>query len=89
LDRHLLDYHDYSRDVRKTIAARFRGVPLVVPETASLPTAYGPPIEDLAPPRRGFMCEESNCGRISSRRATIAEHYNKHGWRSLPSEREY
>jgi hypothetical protein len=35
------------------------------------------------------MCEESNCGRISSRRATIAEHYNKHGWRSLPSEREY
>ncbi len=89
LDRHLLDYHDYSRDVRKTIAAQFRGMPLVAPETASLPKAYGPPIEDLAPPRRGFLCEEANCGWISSRRATIAEHCNKHGWRSLPGEREH
>jgi superfamily II DNA helicase RecQ len=89
LDRHLLDYHDYSRDIRKTIAAQFRGVPLVAPETASLPKAYGPPIEDLAPPRRGFLCEESDCGCVSSRRATIAEHCNKHGWRSLPGEREH
>jgi hypothetical protein len=89
LDRHLLDYHDYSRDVRRTIAAQFRNVPLVAPESASLPKAYGPPIEDLTPPRRGFLCKESDCGWISSRRATIAEHCNKHGWRSLPGEREH
>jgi hypothetical protein len=89
LDRHLLDYHVYSRSVRKAISQRFDSIPQAAPENTSLPTAYGPPIEGLAPPRKGFACGEADYGWISTRRAKIAEHCKKHGWKSTPGDREH
>ena len=89
LDRHLLDYHVYSRNVRKAVSQRFDGLPRAAPEKASLPKAYGPPIEGRSPPRKGFACDEANCGWISTRRAKIAEHCKAHGWKSRPGDREH
>lgn len=89
LDRHLSDYHVYSRSVRKAVSRRFDGLSRAAPENASLPKAYGPPIEGLAPPRKGFACGEADCGWISTRRAKIAEHCKAHGWKSRPGDREH
>ncbi|KAK0926478.1 hypothetical protein LTR29_017851 [Friedmanniomyces endolithicus] len=89
LARHLLDYHVYTRSVRKAVSQRFHGLPLVAPQLAALPSAYGPPVDGLAPPRPGFQCDEDDCRSISTRRATIAEHCNGHGWRSTRDEREH
>jgi hypothetical protein len=89
LDRHLSDYHVYSRSVRKAVSRRFDGLSRAAPENASLPKAYGPPIEGLAPPRKGYACGEADCGWISSRRAKIAEHCKRHGWKSTPGDREH
>jgi hypothetical protein len=89
LDRHLREYHTYPRSVRKTIAQRFSGVPWVVPENATLPEAYGPPVEAIAPPRVGFLCDEEDCGFISVSRTRTAQHCNGHGWRSSREEKEH
>jgi hypothetical protein len=89
LDRHLVDYHVYPRSVRKTISRRFNGVAFVVPEDAPLPKAYGPPIEAIAPPRVGFLCDERGCGFTSISRTRTAQHCNGHGWRSSHDEKEH
>jgi len=89
LDRHLLESHIYSATIRRAIKQHFQGQPLVDPRDAVLPKAYSPAIPALAPPRKGFLCDEPDCGQISTRRATIAEHCRTHGWRSLPNDREH
>jgi hypothetical protein len=89
LDRHLVDYHVYPRSVRRTISRRFNGVAFVVPEDAPLPKAYGAPIEAIAPPRVGFLCDEAECGFISISRTRTAQHCNGHGWRSSHEEKEH
>lgn len=89
LDRHLVDYHVYPQRVRKTISRLFNGVEFVFPEDAPLPKAYGPPIEHIAPPRVGFLCDEKECGFISISRTRTAQHCNGHGWRSSHDEKEH
>ena len=89
LDRHLLDYHVYPQSVRRTISRRFNGVEFVVPEDAPLPKAYGPPIEAIAPPRVGYLCDEKDCGFTSISRTRTAQHCNGHGWRSSHEEKEH
>jgi superfamily II DNA helicase RecQ len=89
LDRHLVDYHVYPRSIRKTISRLFNGVAFVFPEDAPLPKAYGPPIEHIAPPRVGFLCDETECGFISISRTRTAQHCNGHGWRSSHDEKEH
>jgi hypothetical protein len=89
LDRHLVDYHVYPRSVRKTISRLYNGVAFVFPEDAPLPKAYGPPIEHIAPPRVGFLCDERECGFISISRTRTAQHCNGHGWRSSHDEKEH
>jgi hypothetical protein len=89
LDRHLVEYHVYPRSVRKTISLRFNGVTFVAPEDAPLPKAYGPPIEAIAAPRVGFLCDERDCGFISISRTRTAQHCNGHGWRSSHDEKEH
>ncbi|KAG6091014.1 hypothetical protein E4U31_007459 [Claviceps sp. LM219 group G6] len=61
--------------------------PLVTPPIES--TAYGLPIEGLAPPRKGFECGEADCGWISTRRDSIMKHCRTHGWKSTPGDREH
>jgi len=89
LDRHLVDYHVYPRSIRKTISRLFNGVAFVFPEDAPPPKAYSPPIEDIAPPRVGFLCDEKECGFISTSRTRTAQHCNGHGWRSSHDEKEH
>lgn len=89
LKSHLQQYHVFHRDIRKTILQKFNALPLAQPHEATLPHAYGPPMDCLASPQRGFQCEEKDCRWISSSRAKIAEHANGHGWRSKPDEREH
>jgi hypothetical protein len=89
LNRHLLDYHNYPRNVRKAIIQRFNGVPHRLPEHARLPKAFGSPMDAIAAPRRGFACEEEECDFISTGRTKIAQHCNGHGWKSMPGEREH
>lgn len=89
MNRHLLDYHTYPRDVRKAIIQRFNGLPCRLPEHARLPKAFGSPVDTIAAPRRGFACEEEECNFISTCRTRIAQHCNRHGWKSMPGEREH
>ncbi|KAG5920002.1 hypothetical protein E4U61_000340 [Claviceps capensis] len=89
LTRHLSDYHTYPPSVRQAVLRSFHGLPQTAPENAVLPRAYGPPIEGLAPPRKGFECGEANCGWISTRRENIMKHCRTHGWRSTPDNREH
>jgi hypothetical protein len=89
LDRHLREYYTFPRSVQKTIAQRFNGVQCVVPENATLPEAYSPPVEAIALPRVGFLCDEEDYGFISVSRIRTAQHCNGHGWRSSREEKEH
>ncbi|KAG5961487.1 hypothetical protein E4U57_007523 [Claviceps arundinis] len=88
LDRHLSQYHDYSLSVRTAVSRHFDGLSQAVPENASLPKPYGPPIEGLAPPRKGFACAKADCVWVSTRREGIMKHCRTHGWKSTPGDRE-
>ncbi|KAG6264438.1 hypothetical protein E4U47_006900, partial [Claviceps purpurea] len=89
LKRHLSEYHTYPRSVQQAVLRRFHGLPLTAPKDAVLPTAYELPIEGLAPPRKGFECDEADCGWISTRRDNIMKHCRTHGWTSTPGDREH
>ncbi|KAG6157487.1 hypothetical protein E4U50_007512 [Claviceps purpurea] len=89
LKRHLSDYHTYPRSVQQAVLRRFHGLPLTETKDAVLPTAYELPIEGLAPPRKGYKCDEADCGWISSRRDKILKHCRTHGWKSTPGDRKH
>ena len=89
LDRHLLESHVYSATIRRAIKRHFEDCALIDLRDVVLPKAYNPAIPALAAPRKGLLCDEDDCGHISIRRTTIAEHCRTHGWRSSPDDREH
>ena len=93
LKTHLDRYHTYPAVEKKAVLAHFAKVPLVPPEDASLPEAYGPPIECLAAPRPGYLCDgdgQQDCRHISIRQKKIAEHCNvAHAWKASVGNRRH
>ncbi|KAG6046047.1 hypothetical protein E4U17_008032 [Claviceps sp. LM77 group G4] len=62
LERHLSEYHAYSRSVRIAVSRHFDGLSRAVSENTPLPKPYGSPIEGLAPPRKGFCLDNHRTG---------------------------
>lgn len=90
---HLSNYHAFNRDELKDAARKLRGLDVVRPEDAPLPTANEPALPFLLPSRKGYQCwgtSGDTCGYISTSCSKIAEHCNTaHGWRSSPRDRNH
>ena len=75
--QHLRSYH-VGKDIEKrAVVELFSEYRLHRPKDVPLPPPLGQPFNTLGKPRKGFVCEEPECERITVSRDEIRKHCNK------------
>lgn len=88
--KHLRVFHGTDAARRKVLARKYERVEVLKPIDVPLPPPFGPPFEVLGEPLDAFLCEEEECGVISTSRTRIGQHCNKkHDWKSSKEAKEH
>ena len=88
--QHLRVYHPGKDIEKKAVIELFSQYVLCRPKDVLRPPPLKQPFDALGTPRKGFVCEEPECERITVSRDEIRKHCNKeHDWKSSKIQREY
>ncbi|KAL2356365.1 hypothetical protein BJ546DRAFT_601037 [Cryomyces antarcticus] len=90
LHDHLRDQHATNIKERRAIVEKYAQYELLEPRNVPLPPPLGSPIEGLGKPVEAFLCEEEECGFVSTNHSVIRKHCNtKHDWKWKKEDPEY
>ncbi|KAK5111072.1 hypothetical protein LTR85_012291 [Meristemomyces frigidus] len=87
---HLRTFHSLDAARRKLLARKYGRLAVLKPADVPLPPPCGPPFNVLGSALDAFLCEEEECGVISTSRTKMGQHCNQtHDWKSTKEDKEH